>query len=328
MATYKGIKGVKVQTKATDPTASEAEGTVWYNSTGGALKYAIQGAGAWAAGADINTGKLNCVGFGVSQNAALKTVGEGGSPSGVTNKTELYNGTSWTEVADGSQSVQSGAGFGTTAAGINVSGDPPNVVTQTWDGTSWSDVNNCNTQVSQAAGLGISTAGMKAGGGSSINASETWDGTSWTEGANINQARYQCMGAGTTVAGVIGGGAQPPNTNYALTEEWNGSSWSEVNNMNTGRAGFGCATSGTQTDWLAFGGGPDTPAYTAKTESYDGTSWTELASLATAMANGTSAGVSNSALSATGRGPGNIPFGVGTEEWSDPVYVVKTVTVS
>ena len=28
MATYKGIKGVKVVTKATDPTASEAEGTV------------------------------------------------------------------------------------------------------------------------------------------------------------------------------------------------------------------------------------------------------------------------------------------------------------
>ena len=34
MATYKGIKGVKVvESKASDPTASEAEGTVWYNST-------------------------------------------------------------------------------------------------------------------------------------------------------------------------------------------------------------------------------------------------------------------------------------------------------
>jgi len=33
MATYKGVKGVKVVTKATDPTASEAAGTVWYNST-------------------------------------------------------------------------------------------------------------------------------------------------------------------------------------------------------------------------------------------------------------------------------------------------------
>ena len=42
MATYKGIKGVKVVTKTADPTASEAEGTVWYNSTGDALKYAIR----------------------------------------------------------------------------------------------------------------------------------------------------------------------------------------------------------------------------------------------------------------------------------------------
>ena len=43
MATYKGIKGVKVQSKASDPTASEAIGTVWYNTTSNALKYAIEG---------------------------------------------------------------------------------------------------------------------------------------------------------------------------------------------------------------------------------------------------------------------------------------------
>ena len=48
MATYKGIKGVKVVTKTSDPTASQATGTVWYNSTSTALKYAIQGAGTWA----------------------------------------------------------------------------------------------------------------------------------------------------------------------------------------------------------------------------------------------------------------------------------------
>ena len=32
MATYKGIKGVKVQSKASAPTASESIGTVWYNT--------------------------------------------------------------------------------------------------------------------------------------------------------------------------------------------------------------------------------------------------------------------------------------------------------
>ena len=133
MANYSGIKGFTIQSLASDPYAS------------------VAASGTWAAGNDVNTGKLNPVGFGASQNAALKTVGEGGSPSGVTNKTELYDGTSWTEVADGSQSVQAGAGFGTTAAGINVSGNPasPTTITQTWDGTSWADGNNCNTAVSQ-----------------------------------------------------------------------------------------------------------------------------------------------------------------------------------
>ena len=54
MATYKGIKGIKVVTKTSDPTASEADATVWYNSTGNALKYAIQGAAAWASGTNTS----------------------------------------------------------------------------------------------------------------------------------------------------------------------------------------------------------------------------------------------------------------------------------
>ena len=58
MATYKGIKGVKVVTKTSDPTASESDGTVWYNSTSPtALKYSIQGAGSWASGGALNTGR-------------------------------------------------------------------------------------------------------------------------------------------------------------------------------------------------------------------------------------------------------------------------------
>jgi len=331
MATYKGIQGYSVQKLSSDPTASETVGQLWYNSEAGKFKLAVEGAGSWATGGDVNTGKLNMVGFGASQNAALKTVGEGGSPPGLTNKTEIYDGSSWTEVADGSQSCQSGAGFGTTTAGINVSGDGTIVVSQTWNGAAWTDGNNCNTAIQQAGGIGISTAGMKVSGtnpgGVTVNV-ETYDGTNWTEGANVNTARYQLMGAGSTTAGIVSGGAQPPNTNYDLVESWNGTSWTETTDMNSGRAGFGCATSGTQSDWLVFGGGPDTPAYIANTEKWNGTSWTELANLGTAMANGASAGVATNALSVMGRGPGSIPFGVITEEWNEPVYVNKTVTVS
>ena len=39
MATYKGIRGSKVQSLASDPTASESVGRVWYNTTSNVLKY-------------------------------------------------------------------------------------------------------------------------------------------------------------------------------------------------------------------------------------------------------------------------------------------------
>ena len=76
MATYKGIKGVKVQSKASDPTASEADGTVWYNSTGNALKYAIQSGGAWASGGDINNARSRSGSAGAS---ALSAAGYNGA---------------------------------------------------------------------------------------------------------------------------------------------------------------------------------------------------------------------------------------------------------
>ena len=334
MATYKGIQGYSVQKLSSDPTASEAVGQLWYNSTAGKFKIAVEAAGTWATGGDVNVGKLSMIGFGISQDAVLKSVGEGGSPSGYTNKTETYNGVTWTEVAAGSQSCSGGAGFGTTAAGINVSGNPvsPGGITQTWNGSAWADGNSCNTQITGAAGIGTEGAGMKASGVTPPPAAtvdtETYNGSTWSESPDVNQATYQLMGAGTTTAAIIGGGVQLPNTNYNTTEEYNGTSWTAVTAMNNGRAGFGCATSGTQNDWLVFGGGPDTPAYIDKTEKWNGTGWTELANMGTALANGASGGVSGSALSVMGRGPGSIPFGVITEEWTEPVYTNKTVTVS
>ena len=38
MATFKGIKGVKVVTKTSDPS-NPIEGQIWYNTASGALKF-------------------------------------------------------------------------------------------------------------------------------------------------------------------------------------------------------------------------------------------------------------------------------------------------
>ena len=80
MATYKGIQGYSVQKLATDPTASEAEGQLFYNSDSGAFKLSVAGAGAWASGATLNTGRQGNTGAGL-QTAAL-TMGGTVPPAG------------------------------------------------------------------------------------------------------------------------------------------------------------------------------------------------------------------------------------------------------
>ena len=57
MATYKGIQGYSVQKLSSDPTASEAVGQLWYNSSTGKFKVGVQAAGAWASGGNLNTAR-------------------------------------------------------------------------------------------------------------------------------------------------------------------------------------------------------------------------------------------------------------------------------
>ena len=113
-----------------------------------------------------------------------------------------------------------------------------------------------------------------------------------------------------------------------MNESWDGTSWSEVNNLNTARGQ--CGASGTKALALVYGGTPEsdpTPT-SAKAESWDGTSWTEVGDLATAATavSGSPAGTSLLALK-TGGTP-QTSSQASTEEWTEPVYTIKTVTVS
>ena len=107
-------------------------------------------------------------------------------------------------------------------------------------------------------------------------------------------------------------------------ESWNGTSWTELTpNLNTARSEFGSA--GSQTSAIIWGGNPNSPGLLV--EQWDGTAWTEVADTAQKHAGGGSAGVNNgSAYAISGYdGSGNI---TSTEQWSDPVYTIKTVTLS
>ena len=232
MATYKGIKGVKVVTKTSDPTASEAIGTVWYNSTSAALKYSIEGAGAWAAGNALNTAR----GGGASAGIQTACWFAGGGPGVTGADMETYNGSTWTELGN----LVSGArdnleGFGTTTAAIACGGysNPPTSgrdSTESWNGSSWSETNNLLTvRYNFGSAIGSpSTAGLVFGGISPSHGTETvnnesWNGTSWTELNNMLTARGAATGTGISTAALAVSGTTTSALAGVtpLVEEWN-----------------------------------------------------------------------------------------------------------
>jgi hypothetical protein len=121
-------------------------------------------------------------------------------------------------------------------------------------------------------------------------------------------------GAGTQTVGLGFGGYTTVVVNN--TEEYDGTSWTAGGNLNTARGGL--AGAGIQTAGLAFGG-------TNATEEYNGTSWTVSGNLATARYFLGGAGTQTSAL---GFGGYTTTFSAATEEYTDPIFAVRTITTS
>ena len=327
MATYKGIKGVKVQSKASDPTASEAVGTVWYNTTGATLKYAAEGAGTWAAGTAMNTGRAAPGSAGTTSLALVW----GGETPAFTINTETWNGSTWTEVANLPVARFAMGGFGTSTAAVSAGGyaPPTNTACDKWDGSTWTATGVLNSGTQMMGSSGTQTAGMKFGGDDYDNETETFNGSTWTAVNVLNLARKAGGSStlGTTTASLFAGGEVGPAIparRTANTELWNGTTWSEDADLNTARDAT--TGSGTSTLALVFSGGIST-GLTALTESWNGTSWTEVGALATASKNCQGIGSNTSAFNVGGN-PSPPVYTTAVEEYTDPSYVIKTVTVS
>ena len=159
---------------------------------------------------------------------------------------------------------------------------------------------------------------------------ENWNGSSWTEVADMNLARngFGSAGSGNPASLAFGGYLSPPGSapKYrAETEDWNGTSWTEVNNLNTPRsvnAGIGA----TSTSALYAGGySPSAPNnYVALTEDWNGASWVEVADLNTARGNNAASGTTSAGFVFSGEHPSG---GVTTssEEWSGSTDSTKTI---
>ena len=112
----------------------------------------------------------------------------------------------------------------------------------------------------------------------------------WASGGSLNQPGRGpvCATAGVSVSsGQIAGGTP----NLANTEQYNGTSWTEVNDLNEGRSAV--AGTGKLTSALAAGGDSPPGTNVTSTEIWDGSNWTETGDINTARRNSAASGDSN-----------------------------------
>jgi hypothetical protein len=283
-------------------------GQVYYNSGSNAFKVtaAPVAGGTWASGGTMNTTTRY-----FSGGAGIKTAAIGfGGQNPKTANTELYNGTSWTEVNNLSAAKSYVGSAGTQTAALCIGGDKgpgggTNEVEQ-WDGTNWTE----GTEINRAVYGGNSACGTTTAAlitmeyPSPYTLTELWNGSSWTEVNDMNNAREGGGVAGISTSAIAAGGATVDNA-----ETWDGTSWTEVSEINTARQSLG-SSGAVNTSAIIFagnrpGGSPSLPgnASSPYTEFWNGTSWTEVNNLGTARYGGSSSksgGTSSSAHAAGG----------------------------
>ena len=189
---------------------------------------------SWTEQADLNVAGNAAAGVGSSSTAALRAAGQStATPPGGPHYTgtEVWNGSSWTEVNEVNTSRRYLPGMGTTSAGLITGGDTDNPSfpggrytgrTESWNGTSWTEVNDLNSG-RFCSGAGSQTLSIAFGGGPPQGVlTEAWDGTSWTEVSDMTYPSQNSAPGGTAVSALRMGGetASAPNNNK--TEEWSG----------------------------------------------------------------------------------------------------------
>ena len=332
MATYKGIQGYTVQKLSSDPTAAEAVGQLWYNSGDGAFKVATQSAGAWSAGGDLNTGRDWMAGLG-TQDAAISCGGEPPVSAGAGIAVEKYDGSAWATTTSLNTYRYGMGGSGTSTSCLVFGGSPPlSAKTEEFNGTTWTEKSDLQAGKLATSGssAGSTTAALCFGGSPIPNNtdSETWNGTSWVEGSNVNNGRDAGGGCGTSTAAQYngGGGTWPSTAVYDYTEQYDGTCWSETADLNTARDGLGYESVGGQSNSMAAGGIES--VHTDVVEMWDGTSWSTSTALPSGKSQTGNAGSVNTSAVVFGGSTPSTSNSVETLEWSDPVYAIKTVTVS
>ena len=251
------------------------------------------------------------------QDAALAFGGQGGGAPPATNfnwnNTEEYDGSAWTAGGNLGAAKYANAGSGIQTAALNYGGSlrPTKTgVTESYDGSAWStSPASLATARAQLGGAGANSNSALAFGGTPpvTAATEEYNFSAqvitpaaWSSGGNLNTGRTGLGGAGSQTAALAFGGvvatpATPSNPYKNESEEYNGTSWTEGNNLNQARSGI--SGGGTQTAAIGAGGLPaNGVSNTANSEEYDGTSWAEGNNLVNASYNRAGAGTQTATI--------------------------------
>ena len=130
----------------------------------------------------------------------------------------------------------------------------------------------------------------------------------FSSGGNLNTARWNCRATvGTQTAGITFAGYTQTGSAMAETEEYNGTSWSEVNDLPdtvTDIGGGGTQTAAFMSGGNSLPGAPDVRI--AKTLNYDGTNWTTSGDLPFVSGQGAGCGTQTAGIHSGGlQNPGN-----------------------
>ena len=180
---------------------------------------------------NINSARQFLAGDGPSNDSVLVVGGEP-SPNGAL--TEIYNGSSWTEVADLNAQRNQLAGVGTVTAFLAVGGSPATNDAELWNGSSWTevaDLNDGSPGLSASGDSGLALAFAGAPGFAATN--EAWNGTAWTEVGDLSTGRNfagSSNNAGNTSAFIASGNTSPGL--ITATEEWTAADF-EVKTLTT-----------------------------------------------------------------------------------------------
>jgi hypothetical protein len=181
---------------------------------------------AWTAGGNINWGRYDVAAFGLTGSSGIAAGGTNpaGPVGSETNKTESYNGVSWSEVATMNTGSRTYNGAGVQTDGISATRGEmsPNAYCEIWNGTSWTETTDLNTPRSRGDMSGLSsTSALCFGGLTTVNiaSNEYWNGTSWTELNDLATAKHSGAGSGSSSSALMVGGDNGTSP-VASTEEW------------------------------------------------------------------------------------------------------------